>query len=245
MCNMKALQFQISGRTAHFKRPDVNTYAYFTYSHIHKVALYGILGAIVGLKGYADQGKAVFPEFYEKLKDLEVAIVPISKKAGLFSKKIQTFNNSVGYASKEQGNNLIVKEQWLEDVCWRIYLSLDSKMDNGTLEKLSDYLLQSSSVFTPYLGKNDHPATIDHVKIVDLVHSTDADTLNSLFYYNQVQLDDGSVDYAPSFTLKDEMPIGINEHGMYLYEKIGLTNRIVLHSERPIYQCDEEFISFL
>ena len=49
---MKAIKFNLSGKFAHFKKPDVNSYAYFTYSHIHKVALLGILGAILGLKGY-------------------------------------------------------------------------------------------------------------------------------------------------------------------------------------------------
>lgn len=245
MCDMKAIHFKISGPTAHFKRPDVNTYAYFTYSHIHKMALFGILGAVIGLKGYSDQGKNQFPEFYDKLKELEFAIVPISKKVGLFSKKIQTFNNSVGYASKELGNNLIVREQWLEEVCWRIYVNLESNVDKDLLKKISDYLHQGSSVFTPYLGKNDHLATIEDVKNVELIAVENADRLNSLFYYNQVKLDDDSIDYTPSFTLKDEMPIGINEHGMYLHEKIGLTNRFVLHSECPIYKCENDFISFL
>jgi CRISPR-associated protein Cas5h len=49
---MKALSFNLSGNFAHFKKPDVNSYAYFTYSHIHKVALLGIIGAILGLEGY-------------------------------------------------------------------------------------------------------------------------------------------------------------------------------------------------
>lgn len=245
MCNMKAIQFQISGKTAHFKRPDVNTYAYFTYSHIHKMVLLGILGSIVGLKGYSEQGESVYPEFYDKLKFLELAVVPLSSNLGLFSKKIQTFNNSVGYASKEQGNNLIVREQWLENVSWRIYISLDSKVDDELLSHLSEYLCQGKSVFTPYLGKNDHLATIEKVHVVDLELVEGAEELNSLFHYDEVKLDEDSVDYSPSFTFKDQMPIGINEHGMYLYRKIALSNRVVAHSERSIYKCGTDFISFL
>ena len=64
-------------------------------------------------------------------------------------RKIQIFNNSVGYASGEQGGNLIVKEQWLENPKWEIYLLLD-----GTeAEKIAEYLLQNRCVYFPYLGK--------------------------------------------------------------------------------------------
>ncbi|MED4936392.1 CRISPR-associated protein Cas5 [Heyndrickxia coagulans] len=48
---LRALAFELRGRTAFFKKPDVNANIYFTYSHIHKIALLGMLGAILGLKG--------------------------------------------------------------------------------------------------------------------------------------------------------------------------------------------------
>ena len=132
---MEILKFKLSGKSAFFKKPEVNTYCYFTYGNIHRVALLGILGAILGYKGYSQmqdilsnkkkKGKleSSYPEFYEKLKDLKIAILPLNNK-GIISKKIQIFNNSVGYASKEQGGNLIVKEQWLENPKWEICILL-------------------------------------------------------------------------------------------------------------------------
>ena len=123
---MEILKFALSGRTAFFKKPDVNTYYYFTYGSIHKIALLGILGAICGYSGYNRQSLGLdkiqtYPEFYEKLKDISIGIVPKNDK-GYIPKKIQVFNNSVGYASKELGGNLIVKEQWLENPKWDIYI---------------------------------------------------------------------------------------------------------------------------
>ena len=47
---MQALKFTLSGKTAFFKRPEVNTYYYFTFGNIHKVALLGIFGAILGIR---------------------------------------------------------------------------------------------------------------------------------------------------------------------------------------------------
>ena len=106
---MKILKFTLEGKTAFFKKPDVNTYLYFTYGNIHKVALLGIFGSILGLGGYnqmsmynsrSPKEKKKYPDFYEKLKHIQLSIVPRSDK-GLINKKVQSFNNSVGYASKK------------------------------------------------------------------------------------------------------------------------------------------------
>ncbi|MDD2980686.1 MAG: type I-B CRISPR-associated protein Cas5, partial [Hespellia sp.] len=78
---------------------------------------------------------------------------------GFIHKKIQSFNNSVGYASKEQGGNLITKEQWLEDPKWEICVLIDSE----EAEKIKYAVCNQKCIFYPYLGKNDHPATIESV----------------------------------------------------------------------------------
>ena len=59
----KAIKFKLSGKTAFFKKPDVNEYAYFTYNNIHKIALLGMLGAVIGLGGYNQQKENKYPEF--------------------------------------------------------------------------------------------------------------------------------------------------------------------------------------
>jgi len=114
---MKALKFTLSGNSAFFKDNVINT-VYLTYGNIHRVALLGMFGAILGYGGYGKQNDMLkkknkkmpdYPEFYEKLKDIKISIVSNGKN-GYFNKKLQTFNNSVGYASKEEGGNLIVKE---------------------------------------------------------------------------------------------------------------------------------------
>ena len=56
---METLKFTLAGQNAFFKKPDVNEYCYFTYGHIHKVALLGMLGAIAGYKGYGSKYETV------------------------------------------------------------------------------------------------------------------------------------------------------------------------------------------
>ena len=163
---MKAIKFTLSGTAAFFKKPEFNSYYYFTYGQIHRVALLGMFGAMLGLGGYNQQhdSKSEYPEFYSELNDIKVAIVPRSEK-GYFAKKVQTFNNSTGFASFEAGGNLIVKEQWLEHPSWDIYVLLDG---NKWSEKIAQALSRKESVYTLYLGKNDHLANISDSEIVNL-----------------------------------------------------------------------------
>jgi CRISPR-associated protein Cas5h len=233
---MKAISFEISGKTAIFKKPDVNSYAYFTYNNIHKPALLGILGAIIGLDGYTklyDENRKAkeektgfndgFPDYYEKLKDLKVSIVPLAKN-GYFSKKIQTFNNSVGYASQELGGNLIVREQWLENPKWQIMI-----LENETEEykKIKEYLLNKKAVYIPYLGKNDHFANIDKVQEITLdenLYLKDGLYLDSLFI-KKGEINGYEREGELPFIFQEVSPISLQkDFHFYEYETLCFTN---------------------
>ena len=144
----------------------------------------------MGFRGYNGQTKAeTYPEFYEKLKNLKVSICPLNEK-GYIPKKVQTFNNSVGYASKEEGGNLIVKEQWLENPKWEIAFLVDDPQS----ENLAERILESRFEFLPYLGKNDHTAVIENVEEVELEAETKRENLRvyGLFLANQGSLSENS-----------------------------------------------------
>ncbi len=219
----KAIKFKLFGKTAFFKKPEVNEYAYFTYNNIHKIALLGMLGSIIGLGGYNQQKENRYPEFYEKLKGLKIAIVPNKDLKGNYPKKIQTFNNSVGYASNEEGGNLIVREQWLENPSWTIYLYNDGMVEESIYNKLGEYLLQRKTVYIPYLGKNDHPATITEVEEIELKKEK-LDHIDSIFLEN-IEIDDfDSVDELP-YLVKEMQPIKLQEqYNFYEYENFIYTN---------------------
>lgn len=242
---MKVLKFRLCGDNAFFKKPDVNTYLYFTYSNIHKVALLGILGAIVGYKGYNQMDKNdKYPEFYEKLKDIKVAIEPKEGSRGDFSKKVQIFNNSVGYASHEQGGNLIVKEQWLEKPSWNIYILIDSE----EAEKIYDYVTNYKSVFIPYLGKNDHIANIDEIEIYESEKVNDEiEIINSLCPKSYVDFDDevANINDSP-YRYKENLPIRLNEKtNMYEFETFIYTNMAIENiNDNEIYTVASKNLAF-
>lgn len=164
----ETIKFELSSRMAIIKKPESNE-TYYTYNFPHKIMLLGILGAIIGLNGYnyyalkkyLGQPIEELPEFYSKLKKLKIGIIPNIKNEN-FNKKIQTFNNSVGYASKEEGNNLVVKEQWLENPSWDIYILND---ESDEYKKIKEYLINKKCEYIPYIGKNDHFANITNIEI--------------------------------------------------------------------------------
>ena len=231
---MKALKFKLSGKTACFRKAEFNSYAYFTYNNIHRVALLGLLGAILGYGGYNQQKKEDdFPEFYARLKNLKISIVPLSDNYGVFPKKIQYFNNSVGYASQEEGGNLVVKEQWLENPCWEIYILDDESQEYN---KLKEYILQGKAVYIPYLGKNDHTAQITEATVVD-VESSESGFIDSIVIGKNIKYDtdeiknddiDGflAIEYAP-VKMDSTYNFAIQEKSIYTnfeYDRSNIDN---------------------
>ncbi|WP_154889416.1 type I-B CRISPR-associated protein Cas5b [Longibaculum muris] len=233
---MEALKFILKGKTAFFKNPEVNTYYYFTYGNIHKPALLGLFGAILGYQGY-ESDFDTYPEYYEKLKDISVSIVP-NKENGHFYRKIQYFNNSVGYASHEQGGNLIVKEQWLENPEWTIYVQIN----NEESQKLAQMILNKQCIYTPYLGKNDHLATIEDAKLIQLQEQKSSDIqIHSLSIASMIQFHWRTA----MFKYEEYLPISLKEStNHYQLEKMLLTDASVKESDILIYTDGEKNVTF-
>lgn len=252
---MDALKFNLSGRTAFFKKPDVNSFYYFTYGNIHKVALLGVLGAICGYGGYNSQclnKEQIYPEFYEKLKDINIGIVPKNEK-GYINKKIQVFNNSVGYASKELGGNLIVKEQWLENPKWDIYILIDENVP----EDLKDRLLNSRFKYIPYLGKNDHMANITDAEYIENIEKLDnVEKVDSIFIKDKFEiqkLDDDLFDMVndsyedvSEYKYEEMLPVSLEEiTNKYNLETFIYTNsKLKSLTDSKTYRCDDKNIFF-
>lgn len=271
---MEALKFTLEGKTGFFKRPDVNSNIYFTYGHIHKVALLGLFGAILGYGGYNSRNSRytlekrpkkdfLFPEFYEKLKDLKISIVP-KNKGGIIAKKVNIYNNSVGYASKEQGGNLIVKEQWLENPSWDIYVLLDSEES----KKLSKAMLNRCYVYMPYLGKNDHIADILNCEICKCIEVLEVNYIDSFFKKDTYKLSskpkegdvlddflgfgeeclDNKEDIEDTLYKYEEiLPISLNEKtSMYETESLVYTNSYLEKEEDSLlYKIEDKTIQFI
>ena len=255
---MEALKFTLSGDSAFFKDNVINT-VYLTYGNIHRVALLGIFGAILGYNGYSKQNDMLkkkkknitdYPEFYEKLNDIKIAVVSNGEN-GYFNKKLQTFNNSVGYASKEEGGNLIVKQFWLENPSWDIYLLLDCE----EAKKIADYIKDRRAIYLPYLGTNDHLANITDVEIVNIEKKITSENEN-IEILSMVKACDISDKKKNDFSMDSNMkkdiykyseylPIKLSkELNQYIKEKITITNMSVKLLKEYYYKVEDKNIVF-
>ena len=255
---MKALKFTLSGDSAFFKDNVINT-VYLTYGNIHRVALLGMFGAILGSGGCSKQNDTLnkknkkmpdYPEFYEKLKDIKISIVSNGKN-GYFNKKLQTFNNSVGYASKEEGGNLIVKQFWLENPSWDIYILLDC----DEAKKIADYIQNRKAIYLPYLGSNDHLANIMDVEIIDIEEkmSSEDETIEilSMVKASDISEKKKNVFSMDKNSIKDNiykyseyLPVALSkELNQYEKEKMTITNMSVI-LKKSYYKVEDKNIVF-
>ncbi|MDJ1473780.1 CRISPR-associated protein Cas5 [Xanthocytophaga flava] len=145
----KLVSFDLKANFGFLKKPDYNDGLLLSYNMLHKPALLGILGAILGLSGY--QQKGIFPEYYEKLKDLPIGIEPLNHEKGNFQKTSVKYSNTVGYANSD--GNLLIEETMLIHPAYRCYLLLS--MSNSDHAKLYDYLKEGKAEYIPYMGKNE------------------------------------------------------------------------------------------
>lgn len=212
-------------------------------------------GSIIGENGYnyeALKSKNVenLPEFYRNLKDLKIGIVPKSID-GHFKKKVQYFNNSVGYASKENGNNLIVKEQCLESPSWDIYVIQGN--DNFKYNKIKEYLINQKCEYIPYIGKNEHFATITSVKVYNAEPILEGNNIkiDSIFTDNTYLKSNNLLDFdflfenkEKPFVFKEVLPTKLDSKlGYTSFKEFTYTNQnLNIDNPSEVYRIEEKNI---
>lgn len=167
------------------KKPDTNDPIYLTFNMLHKPALLGILGAIIGEKGFKKHDE--MPDYYKKLKQVRISIAPLEEDSmsyhenGNFPKTIIKYNNTTGLASEEEGGNLMVTEQTLVKPAFKCWVKLD--MGNETEAKLYNFLKEGKAEYLPYLGKNEFPLWWSNFKEYDfeLMSPCGSFKINGLF----------------------------------------------------------------
>lgn len=143
----KLVSIDLEADFGFLRKPDTNEGIAMSYNMLHKPALLGIFGAILGLEGYQKRG--VLPAYYQQLQDLQVGIAPLRDERGNFPKTTITYTNTVGYANKD--GNLIAYENTLIRPSYRIFLALRND------HPLFNFLKEGQAEYIPYLGKNEFP----------------------------------------------------------------------------------------
>ncbi|MDD4001134.1 MAG: type I-B CRISPR-associated protein Cas5b [Bacilli bacterium] len=248
MINEKLISFDLKSDFAFFKKPDYNVGIQLSYNMLHKPALLGILGAIIGLEGYKENEKP--PKYFEKLKHLQIGIMPLNHENGNYQKTVLRYTNGIGYANKD--GNLLVDETMLITPSYRCFLLLD--IEQVLEKKLYSYILAQQAEYIPYLGKNEFQAWIEEPMeysykplTVDASFSIDSLFVKSGIVKEQIVAPEISFDFSligGSFTYFERLPIGFNEELMqYEMAEFALTDwKMKPESRTPnLYSISNEF----
>jgi len=219
MSNEKYISFDLKADFAFFKKPDYNVGLQLSYNMLHKPALLGILGAIVGLEGYKRKGE--LPRYYQLLKNIPIGIEPIEKyhERGNFQKTSVKYTNGVGYANAD--GTLLVEETMLIKPAYRCYLQLN--LADQTQALLYETINKEQCEYIPYLGKNEYQAWFTNIQEWEaaLMKKNDSFSINSIFIKKgtvrnqKVETDLAFAFDSPvplgSFSYFERLPIGFSE----------------------------------
>ncbi len=227
---MKLISFDIKSDFGFLKKPDINEGEIFiTYNMLHKPALLGVLGAIVGLRGYVKYG--VLPEYYEQLINIRVGIMPLNDENGRYQKTNIKYNNSIGFGNLDKtnkfGETINITEQTLIKPAFRCYLELDDTIE--IQNKLIHNILNRKSEYLPYLGKNEHsiwwenPFEIEYKEYVNNysfnIITIFTKTISIKEQIEEEEFDIFSMNDSDSiFMYFERLPIGFIKLGTYIYQ---------------------------
>lgn len=252
---MEAIKFNLWGTGATFKRPHINT-IYLTYSNIHKVAILGMLGSIIGLKGHSnilkgileDENKKkkkkdrkiieerIYPEFYEKLRKLKVSIVP--EKDGFTKKSIKRFTETTGFFNyKKDGETFIVDEQFIINPFWTIYIA-QGEVEYEVYQMLKNYLINKKAIYNPYFGKNHYSASLDNVEVLEILENKNPKHIHSLFLLEDYKIIKNIFDIEDEKPFREYMPVRLTPNLNYYEEReFAFTNRTInnISSKNNVY----------
>lgn len=224
----KLISFTIKAEKGFLKKPDINDGIYLTYNMLHKPAILGILGAIIGLKGY--QKNEELPEYYKELKEIPIGVKPVNAEKGNFQKTIIYYSNTTGFANageKNSGATHLINEQTLIKPSYKIFLLLDLEKENE--DKLYNNIKEQKAEYLPYLGKNDYSLWWDKEEVeeydwkkVSEIHSSF--NVSTVYIKNTTVkeskedetenfelLDFSTLTEEPQFVCFERLPINFNE----------------------------------
>lgn len=254
----KIISFIIKAEKGFLKKPDINDGIYLTYNMLHKPAILGILGAIIGLEGY--KKNQVLPEYYQKLNNIPIGVKPVGDEKGNFQKTKITYNNTTGMASEEAGGNLIVTEQTLIKPSYKIYLLLD--LENELQNRIYNNIKEQKAEYLPYLGKNDYSLWWDKNEMEEYAFRK-FDKKEKFTISTTFKKDEAIVDFViksisrrslkeniDTFNYFERLPISLNttlyqyDYSDFAYTNAWLGENVKIDSDN-LYEINEKEVVFL
>lgn len=235
--NKKLLAFDIWGDYAYFRRGFTST-STITYPFPSRTTIAGLISGIIGL-----EKDSYYDLFGEHNSKLGLRILNPLKKINL---NLNYVNTKEGFLLSDIKNNprVQVPAEFLKDVKYRIYVSLDN---NSLMEELYSNLREHKSVYTPCLGISECIANFrlayDEMFELNSIEGSDVE-INSILLKNSsdILIEPGKkygVVKSPGFMDSDRV---VSKFLEYYYEENG--NSIKIKSGKYYSIGDEKFALF-
>ncbi len=226
----RLLVFDIHGDYGHFRKFNT-TSSPLTYAIPTRIAIAGMLGAILGIERELSPGK--FPEGVQPTQEVFAnnhcgigiqLLNPIMKTVIGFN-RLMTKKSFFEISSRTQ-----VPYELLKYPKFRIFVHLENQ---ALFVELTNRLKESSHHFTPYLGLSQFTGTFDYVDVVDA-------------YPKSGTGDYVAIDSVVSFKyLKGEQPVKLNKEGHYITETMPVSmtaDRIVTEYAEVLIEAKGEIL---
>ena len=133
---------------------------------------------------------------------------------------------------------MIVKEQWLENPEWTIYIQIKDEESR----ELAERIMARKCTYMPYLGKNDHMADISGMCIVSGEENFPKnETADSLVPEGAVQFDWDEMTYR----YEEYLPVGLKEStNLYRTHRFIFTDAEMDQCMQPVYKVEGRNLLF-
>lgn len=240
---MKALKFTVYGDYGYFKNHESN-YRNMTYQYIHKPAIEGLLGAIVGLDGFRQMGQHNNKlEYDEVFKNSKIAIIPTDPHYDVFYEEVV---NTTGFCNN--GTNAIIRKQILQNPSYTIII-LEENIDKEIYNKLTYMLTHNESVYRLCLGGNNYSAFIKDVSDIELQECLEKEELiiNSIIPFKCIEeiYEESTEDEEP-YRMDIYLPVKYDEKYGHEKEKVCYSNYYLdIKEDCNIYRYNKSLYYFI
>lgn len=253
MISKTTLIFDISGEYGHFRKFNTTT-SPLTYSIPTPSAIYGVLGAVLGIEREDSHNK--IGEDREYLREIfssqnaAVAVKPLSE-----IKKVNIGFNLLDTGSSQSFFNITnrtqIEYEILKDPKFRIYLNWEHPLKS----ELKKRLQSKNFHFNPYLGISQMTADINYVDEKNLIKapSKDYEEFTTAINLSDIESEKPPIDIdfikdrvfqVETFPLDMQIDRKINRYGEILVEMNGDSVRAI-PNRKSFFIEDEGNIQFL
>jgi CRISPR-associated protein Cas5h len=168
----RLLVFELSGEYGHFRKFNTTT-SPLTYSIPTRMALTGILGAVLGIERERSPGR--FPEGITPIQelfgstqcDLAIQLLAPVRKVSMGFNLIDTGKEGASFFNIKKGGRTQIEFELLKNPVFRVFVRLK---DSGLFDSLTQRFFDRKHHFTPYLGLSQFTAILKNPTLTNVVH---------------------------------------------------------------------------